>query len=78
MSMRLRVIDVNFTTEFEWIFKLSDDKRNIAFIMNEIFYKAHKMKSPISKKELDYFDKGYSIKCRLENVENISVVTNIN
>lgn len=75
--MRFRIIDTNFTIKHNWIFKLLDEHSNEAFIMNENFYKAHSIKSPITKQELDYYDKGYWIRCLTEEIEGLQVVTRI-
>jgi hypothetical protein len=75
--MRLRITETNFTANYNWIFKLSSEQWQEAFIMNSDFYKARNMKSPISKRELDYLDKGYWLKCEVKDIEGILVVTNI-
>ena len=75
--MRLRITDVNFTISHDWIFKLSDENGSEAFIMNAKFYKAHNLISPISKKELDYLDKGYWLTCRTIDMEGRRIVTSI-
>ncbi len=75
--MRLRVIDTNFTAREKWIFKLSDERGHEAFIMDSKFYKSHKLTSPITKKELDYLDKGYWLTCTTEDIEGLQVVISI-
>jgi hypothetical protein len=32
--MRLKIKDTNFTTKYEWLFKLSDENGNNFYIMN--------------------------------------------
>jgi len=72
--MRLKIIDINFTTKFDWLFKLSDENGNDCYIMNESFYKKHNFKSPISKNELDYYDRGQWINASLEKIGGKLVV----
>lgn len=75
--MRLRITDTNFTTKFNWLFKLSDENGNIFYIMNESFYKSHSLKSPITKKELDYFDRGQWINAHIDLFDGKGVVVEI-
>ena len=51
--MRLRIIETNFTTKYNWLFKLFDENENDFYIMNQSFYESQNLKSPITKKELD-------------------------
>lgn len=75
--MRLRITDTNFTTKFNWLFKLSDENGNDFYIMNESFYKNHYLKSPITKKELDYLDRGQWITALVEFIDNQKIVVEI-
>ena len=75
--MRLRIIATNFTTKYEWLFKLYDENANEYFIMTEGFYKKHKLKTPITKRELDYLDKGQWIKASYEQIVGLNVVLTI-
>jgi hypothetical protein len=72
--MRLKIIATNFTTEHEWIFKLVDENNYIFYIMDDPFYKKHNLKSPITKKELDYYDKGQWINAYALEIENKNIV----
>lgn len=67
--MRLRIIDTNFTTKHDWLFKLADENGNDFYIMNEVFYKKYNFQSPITKKQLDVYDRGQWITTTL--VKNI-------
>lgn len=77
MIMRLKIIDVNFTNDHDWVFKLQDEKGNHFFIMNQLFYKAHGLKSPITKKELDSYDKGQWINVILKEVAGKIIVIDL-
>ena len=55
--MRLRITNTNFTTKHDWLFKLADENGNDFYVMNKVFYEKHNLKSPITKKELDYIIK---------------------
>jgi len=75
--MRLKIIDVNFTTRYDWVFKLADETNNIFFIMNESYYKKRNKNSPISKKELDYYDRGQWINVFTENIDGLGIVVKV-
>ncbi len=75
--MRLRITKTNFTIRYDWLFELTNEEGDVFFIMNEIFYKMHNLKSPISKKELDYLDKGQWIKATVKQIDGINVVTSL-
>jgi hypothetical protein len=74
--MRLKITDINFTNEYNWIFKLSDGI-NEYYILTNDFYEKMRIKTPISKKELDYLDIGQSILCEIKDFEDIKIVTKI-
>jgi translation elongation factor P/translation initiation factor 5A len=75
--MRLEVIDTNFLNDFDWLFKLRDEKGSYFYIMNKDFYKTHNIKSPITKNELDYLDKGFWLKCKVEEIDGRAIVVSI-
>lgn len=75
--MRLRIIQANFTKKYDWLFKLNDENGNVFFIMNNSFYEINKFKSPITKKELDYFDKGQWITASTVLIDELNVVITI-
>lgn len=77
MIMRLKIIDVNFTDGQDWIFKLQDEEGNHFFIMNYFFYKEHGLKSPVTKKELDSYDKGQWINVILKEVAGKIIVIDL-
>ncbi len=72
--MRLRIIETNFTTKYEWLFKLVDENDNNFYIMNDSFYEKHGFKSPITKRELDYYDKGQWITASVMQIEGREIV----
>jgi hypothetical protein len=75
--MRLRITDMNFTTRHDWLFKLVDENGNDFYIMNEAFYKNHNLKSPITKKELDYYDRGQWITASVEQINGKGIVVSV-
>ncbi len=75
--MRLKISEVNFTSKFDWLFKLIDEKENNYYIMNELFYKVHNYKSPITKNELDYYDKGLWITALVKEIDQKKIVIEI-
>lgn len=75
--MRLRIVETNFTTNYNWLYKLDDENGNDFYIMNESFYKNHNLKSPITKKELDYYDRGQWITASIEQIEGNKIVVSI-
>lgn len=72
--MRIKITDVNFTKQHEWIFKLVNEFGDVYYIMNELFYKKHNLKTPLTKRELDTYDRGQWINASVENIEDIKVV----
>ena len=72
--MRLRIIDTNFTSNYDWLFKLIDENDNQYYIMDDAFYKRHNCKSPITKNELDYYEKGQWIAASVINLEERKIV----
>lgn len=72
--MKLEIIETNFTTIKPWIFKLKDWNDAFYFIMNSDFYSNNNLASPITKKELDYLDKGYKINVLVREINDLNVV----
>ena len=75
--MRLRITEVNFTTEHDWLFKLIDEIGDVFYIMDEPFYKKHNLKSSITKKELDYYDKGQWINVSVKKIDSKNIVVSL-
>lgn len=75
--MRLRIIETNFTTKYNWLFKLFDEKENDFYIMNQSFYESQNLKSPITKKELDNYDRGQWITAVVRLIDDRRVVVEI-
>lgn len=76
--MRLRIIETNFTIKFDWLFKLADESGSNFYIMNKQFYKKHNLKSPITKKELDYYDRGQWISSPAKEIDGKFIVVSEN
>lgn len=72
--MRLKITDTNFTTKQVWLFKLADENGNEFYIMDEPFYTNHSLKNPITKKELDYYDRGHWITAKIKQIEDKGIV----
>ncbi|MEQ6169104.1 hypothetical protein AAOE16_18035 [Ekhidna sp. MALMAid0563] len=75
--MNLKVTETNFTTDYDWIFKLTDSSGNLYYIMNNSFYIKNNIKSPLTKKELDQLDVGHSLRCDSKHINDINLVTSI-
>jgi hypothetical protein len=76
--MRLKISEVNFTNKYRWIFKLTSPEGQLCYIMNDAFYKKHNRKSPLSRKQIEYLDKGQWISASVEKIEDLEVVTYLN
>ena len=74
INMRLRIIETNFTTNHDWLFKLADETMNDYYILHEAFYKAHNINSPITKKELDQWDTGQWINVSVNTINGRRIV----
>jgi hypothetical protein len=74
--MRLKIKDVSFTNDCDWLFKLSDGF-NEYYVLTNHFYEKMGLKTPISKNELDYLDVGHSILCEVKDFDGKKVVTKI-
>ena len=75
--MRLKIVEVNFLSYPNWIFKLLSETKEECYIMNGAFYKHYNLNNPISKKELDSLDKGYWINAVVERISDTNVVTSL-
>ena len=75
--MRLRIIETNFTTKYNWLFKLFDENENDFYIMNQSFYESQNLKSPITKKELNNYDRGQWITAVVRLIDDRRVVVEI-
>lgn len=74
--MRLKIKEISFTNEQNWIFKLSDDISDY-YILDERGYKSKGLKSPITKHELDCWDVGHSVLCETDEFDDLKIVTKI-
>jgi hypothetical protein len=74
--IRLKIINVSFTSDINWVFELTDGKTSY-YIFDSDFYRKNNIKNPISKKELDYLDIGYYLKCEVKRIDGFFVVTSI-
>jgi hypothetical protein len=69
--MRLRIKELNFSSKYNWIYKLVDEYKKEYFIMDSQFYDAHHLKSPINKHHLDSYDKETSIKAEVGIIDSL-------
>lgn len=74
--MRLRISEVNFTVDENWIFKLSDGSVDY-YVLDEDGYKSKGLRSPISRPELDCWDVGHSILCESADIDGLNIITRI-
>lgn len=72
--MRLKIIQINFTTEDNWIYKLSDGLTDY-YVLDERTYRSKGLNSPINKHKLDYLDIGHSILCETIEIDGLKIVT---
>lgn len=76
--MRLKISEVNFTSQHDWMFKLVNEQGINYFVMNEAFYKRHMQKSPITRKEIDHWDRGQWINATVSTLGGINVISYLN
>lgn len=74
--MRLKIVDVNYTTKFKWMYKLSNGSEDDFYIMHEEFYEYYRLKDPVSRQRLDYLGIGQWLSCNVEVINGIKVVIN--
>lgn len=58
--MKVKIVDINFSIEYNWLFKFEDFQNNIYLIMEDYFYLQNYLRRPISKNNLDTY---YFIGC---------------
>lgn len=69
--------EINFTNGKPWLFKLIDLSGNVSYIMDMHFYKENGMKSPITKRELDFLNVGHVVKGETIEISGTRVLTQI-
>ena len=74
--MRLRIVDVNYTTRFKWIYKLSNGIENDFYIMQGDFYEYYRLKNPVSRQSLDSLDIGQWLNCNVEIINGLKIIIN--
>ena len=73
--MRLEVSDTNFFINSDnWIFKLKDDQGASFYILTSIEYSKLNIKSPITKRHLDFYDKGVIINAEVRQIDSKNIV----
>ncbi|MBC6990146.1 hypothetical protein [Hymenobacter sp. BT491] len=75
--MRLKITKTNFTNAFDWLFTLADESGNVFYIMEHLFYKKHNLINPITRKELDTYDKGQWITAFIKEIDGVKTVIRI-
>lgn len=66
----------NFTIYDQWYFTIEDDNNTAYYLMAENFYKSHRLKDPVTKRELDNL--WIDAKVDFESLEGINVITRLN
>jgi hypothetical protein len=74
--MRLKIVDINYTGNFKWMYKLSNGAEDDFYIMQEDFYRYYGLKTPVSRQRLEYLDVGHWLSCNVEVIDGLKVVTN--
>ncbi|MBT0813069.1 hypothetical protein KIH41_17405 [Litoribacter ruber] len=74
--MRLRIKEVNFEMDKNWVFHLTDGSSDY-YVLNENMYKKIGIKSPLSKHHLDQWDVGHSILCDVVEIKGVKIVTKV-
>jgi len=74
--MKLTVTACDFTLNEPWLFTLTAGEA-LYYIMNESFYKKHKLKSPLIRPILDSLDKGWTVNAEVKHVDGINLVVKI-
>ena len=74
--MRLKIIEKNYTNNFNWMFKLSNEIEDNFYIMHDEFYEYYGLKSPVSRQRLEYLDLGHWLSCNVELINGLKVVIN--
>jgi len=78
MKVQLKIIKTNFTSDNNWLFLLSNDKtEDRYYIMDSSFYKEHNLKSPITNRELDFYDVGQQIIANVDQIADQNIVVKI-
>ena len=75
--MKLKIIDTNFKNDADWLFKLADQEGVIYYILENDFYRQLKIKTPVTKKHLDYYDKGTTIEAETKENGSRKIVIDI-
>lgn len=74
--MRLKIVDINYTTKFKWMYKLSNGVEDDFYIMGGDFYEYYGLKDPVSRQRLEYLDVGHWLSCNVEVINGLKVVIN--
>ena len=75
--MHVRVTDVNFTTNYSWLFKFSDASNNEYIAYDSGFYIENGLSNPVNHIHLDQLDVGNSSKIKFSVINGENVVTAI-
>ena len=67
----------NFTRATDWLFVIEDENRSEYFIMTSDFYRNIKLKTPVTKKELDSLDTNMWITFQYVVIGTKNLVTKI-
>ena len=72
--MRAKVIEVNFSSSKNWLFRLQTSDGDECFIMSEAAYKELDLESPVSRSMLDSADVGSSFIVSTIDTSGVKIV----
>ena len=75
-TLRLKIIAVNYMTDFDWRYKLSDGIEDDFYIMFGDFYESRGLKNPASRLHLDYLNVGHWLSCGVEVIDRKKIIVN--
>ena len=75
-TLRLKIIAVNYTTNFDWTYKLSDGIEEDFFIMYDDFYERCGLKTPVTRLRLEHLGVGQWLSCNVEVINEKKIVIN--
>lgn len=75
--MRVKVIDVNFATNKNWIFRFVDSNGSDYYVKDSGFYADEKLNNPVTKMTLDRIHVGMWVNIESQKINGVNIVTRI-
>ena len=75
--MRVRVVDVNYATDKEWIFKFADSAGAEYYMKDNQFYLEENLTNPMTNMSLERVQVGMWINIDSQKAKGLNVVTRI-